>query len=206
MRDSMIFYRSFFEAVKDLEMEMQGKIFNALFDYALNGNEPELDAISKSLFTLMKPQIDANNKRYENGNKGGRKPKANQSETKTKPKANQTETKVEPNKNENENKNENKNENENENDNGKSKSIQLKTFVRENVSLSDVELEKLLSEHGKEKTDWFLDKLNNYKIASGRKYKSDYHAILNWVVWEYQNKNQIKQNNPIYIPGKPATK
>ena len=88
----------------------------------------------------------------------------------------------------------------------KKESIQLKTFVRENVSLSDVELEKLYSEHGKEKTDWMLDKLNNYKIASGRKYKSDYHAILNWVVWEYQNKNQIKQNNPIYIPGKPATK
>jgi len=26
-----------------------------------------------------------------------------------------------------------------------------------------------------------LQKLNNYKMASGRKYKSDYHAILSWV-------------------------
>jgi hypothetical protein len=85
-------------------------------------------------------------------------------------------------------------------------SIQLKTFVRENVSLLDEEIEKLVSVHGKEKTDWMFDKLNNYKIASGKKYKSDYHAILNWVINEYQNKNQIKQNNTIYIPGRPATK
>jgi hypothetical protein len=74
-------------------------------------------------------------------------------------------------------------------------SIQLKTFVRENVSLLDEEIEKLVSVHGKEKTDWMFDKLNNYKIASGRKYKSDYHAILQWVVGELKNYKPNSQQN-----------
>jgi hypothetical protein len=74
-------------------------------------------------------------------------------------------------------------------------SIQLKTFVRENVSLLDEEIEKLVSVHGKEKTDWMFDKLNNYKIASGRKYRSDYHAILQWVVGELKNYKPNSQQN-----------
>ena len=111
MRDSFIFYRSFAEAIKKLDSnEERLAIYEAIIDYALDDKEPDLLNVPAMAYTLIKPQIDANNKKYWNGKKGGR-PKAdkNQTETKTKPKQNQTKTKPEPNVNENVNVNENEN-------------------------------------------------------------------------------------------------
>src|SRR5690606_38006761 len=107
MRDSIIFYRSFYEAIRELPYEVQGQIYTAIFEYSLNFNEVVLEGLPKTIFTLIKPQLDANNKRYENGKKGGRN---KQNETKTKPKDNQNETKTEANKNVNDNDNVNENE------------------------------------------------------------------------------------------------
>lgn len=56
----------------------------AILQYGLDGIEPEVDGISKTVFKLVKPQIDKNNQRYLNGLKSG-KPKDNQTETKPKP-------------------------------------------------------------------------------------------------------------------------
>ena len=106
MRDSIVFYRSFYEAIKEIPLGEQGVVYNAIYGYALDGIEPELTGIAKAIFLLVKPQIDANNNRYENGKKGG-KPKANQNETKTEPKPNQDITETEPNENVNVNVNEN---------------------------------------------------------------------------------------------------
>ena len=106
MRDSIVFYRSFYEAIKEIPLEEQGVVYNAIYGYALDGIEPELSGIAKAIFLLVKPQIDANNSRYENGKKGG-KPKTNQNETKTEPKTNQDVTETEPNENVNVNVNEN---------------------------------------------------------------------------------------------------
>ena len=103
-RDSIIFYRSFYEAITELPIEIQGSIYTAIFEYSLNFNEVVLEGLPKTIFTLIKPQLDANNKRYKNGLKGGRN---KQGETKTEPKLNQNETKTEANKNDNENENEN---------------------------------------------------------------------------------------------------
>ena len=83
MRNSFIFYRSFYESIKELTPEQQSEVYTAVFEYSLNQNEVELSGISKAIFTLIKPQLDANLKRYENGSKGGRPKKE---ETKTKPK------------------------------------------------------------------------------------------------------------------------
>lgn len=73
MRDSIVFYRSFYDAIKNLPRDIQGEIYTAIMEYSLYGNETDnLKPISRSVFTLIKPQIDANNKRFENGRKGGR--------------------------------------------------------------------------------------------------------------------------------------
>ena len=69
MRDSAIFYRSFYEAIKELDPVLQAQVYSAVFEYALNFNEVELTGIAKTVFTLIKPQLDANNKRYNNGTK-----------------------------------------------------------------------------------------------------------------------------------------
>ena len=95
MRDGFVFYRSFFESFSDLSKKDKLALFDALCNYALNDVEPELTGAPSAMFKLLKPQVDANNRRYENGKKGGR-PKGNQTETKTKPNDNQTITKTEP--------------------------------------------------------------------------------------------------------------
>ena len=72
-RDSFVFYRSFYEAIRRQPKKLQADIYNAIADYALNGTEPTQvpDAVL-SIFLLIKPQIDANNHRYAAGKKGGR--------------------------------------------------------------------------------------------------------------------------------------
>ena len=112
IRDSFVFYRSFFVAISQLPKKYQLDTYQALARYALDSDEISLNGISAAVLELCKPQIDANNRRFENGKKGGR---PNQTETKAEPKPNQTETKAEPNVNVNVNDNVNDNVNANEN-------------------------------------------------------------------------------------------
>ena len=115
MRDSCVFYRSFFESIRLLPKKYQLQFYEALFNYALNEEPPErLSGSAAALFKALQPQIDANNRRYENGCKGGR-PKKNQTETKPKPNNNLNESK--PKRNVNDNVNVNVNDNDNDNDN-----------------------------------------------------------------------------------------
>lgn len=80
MRDSVVFYRSFYDAIKDLPDDQLAKSFKAIMEYGLNGNEPDTNGLEKTIYLLTKPQIDANNKRYLNGTKGGRPPKHSESD------------------------------------------------------------------------------------------------------------------------------
>lgn len=113
MRDSCVFYRSFFESIRLLPKKYQLQFYEALFNYALNEEPPErLSGSAAALFKALQPQIDANNRRYENGCKGGR-PKKNQTETKPKPNNNLNESKTKRNVNENVNVNVNDNDNDN---------------------------------------------------------------------------------------------
>ena len=59
---------------------------------------------------------------------------------------------------------------------------QVKVQYAEFVTLTKNEHQKLLDSHGPEATDRLIEILNNYKAAKGKTYKSDYHAIKNWVV------------------------
>ncbi len=85
-RDSMVFYRSFFEAVEDLPPEDFKQAVTAIMRYALDGTADDVKGVAKSILIMARPQIDKNNKRYENGTRGGRKPNDNQTITKTEPK------------------------------------------------------------------------------------------------------------------------
>lgn len=95
-RDSFVFYRSFYESVARLDDEDRLACFDAICEYALNGEVPEENAVAEAILMMAKPQIDKNNERYLNGKLGGR-PSANQTETKPEPSGNQTETTPEPN-------------------------------------------------------------------------------------------------------------
>lgn len=104
MRDSLVFYRSFAEAIEQLEEKDQLEALWAVIRYGLNMEEPKCSGASKAVFLMAKPQIDANIKRYQNGSKGGR-PRA------SKTNKNQDETEDEPNEKEKDNVNDNANDN-----------------------------------------------------------------------------------------------
>ena len=111
-RDSFIFYRSFYEAISELPKENQADTYNAIMQYALNQEEIKLTGISKAIFSLVKPQLDANYKKYENGKQKKSKTEAKHKQTKSK-----TKTNVNENVNDNENVNVNVNVNDNDNEN-----------------------------------------------------------------------------------------
>lgn len=70
-----------------------------------------------------------------------------------------------------------------------------KNKYAEYVSLTADEYQKLLDEHGEDNALELISILNAYKGSNGKKYKSDYLAILNWVVerlYEKQGNNGSK--------------
>ena len=143
-RDSFIFYRSFYEAINDLPEKSQLKVYKAICEMSLNFDEIDLSGLSLTIFKLIKPQLEANNKRYINGSKGGA-PKGNQNATKSQPKGNQKTTKKQPNNNENVNVNDNENVNVNDNINTTSSSSNnnIYSYLEDNLgrTLNGAEIE-----------------------------------------------------------------
>jgi len=113
-KESFVFYRSFFEALQDLKDKERLKLYDAICDLALNEKETKLIGISKTIFTLIRPQIISNTKKYKDGQKGGR-PKKETTGLKNKKTTGYNEEKPNENVNDNENVKVNENENENEN-------------------------------------------------------------------------------------------
>ena len=72
-KEGFVIYRSQIDALKGVDGETFKKCLLALSEYALNGVEyKDGDPIIDMYMALVKPQIDANSRRYENGKKGGR--------------------------------------------------------------------------------------------------------------------------------------
>lgn len=161
MRDSTIIYRSFYESIKGLPKTNQAEVWEAVFEYALNFKEVELKGISKSIFTLIKPQIDANNKRYISGTQP--KKKRNGSETEAKDKQTTSEPQA----------NVNDNLNGNENNNGKVNDyVEPKLFLLTKI---EIDLEQMLMKSGLSKSDFF-DCITQWSlkcVADGWIYSND---------------------------------
>lgn len=73
----------------------------------------------------------------------------------------------------------------------------------EAVTMMEEEYQKLTQQHTKAFVDKCIEILNNYKLSSGKQYKSDYHTILNWVVERVskdypQLDNPVPMQNPVY--------
>lgn len=123
-RESFLLYRSFTDLIKEFPKDEQLEALWAVIDYGLDGIEHEKAGLAKGAFLSAKPQIDANNKRWLNAQKGGapkgaknnpngrpKQEEANQELTKNKPKTDQELTKNKPNVNVNVNENVNVNNN-----------------------------------------------------------------------------------------------
>ncbi len=195
MYESMVFYKSFYDAIKGLEPTMQAEVYNAVFAYGLYGQTLELSPIANTIFTLIKPQIDANNKRRENGKKGaeygklgGRPKKDNGNKTANKPLKNPLKT---PNVNVNDNVNDNDNENDNAKDNVKDKKHIYGEY--KHVKLTDAELDRLFNDYGEAETLAAIKHLDEYKQRKGYKSKDDNLTLRNWV-FDAVREQSIKRN------------
>ena len=142
-RDSFIFYRSFYEAIKEVPEDAQLQIYKAISIYALEQEEIELTGIAKAIFSLVKPQLDANYKKYENGK---------QTKSKMQAKDKQNKSKIET--NVNDNVNVNNNDNDNDNDNGNDSCVdgfqQVIDFYNNNIGLITPYGLEVLSDYAKD--------------------------------------------------------
>lgn len=86
----------------------------------------------------------------------------------------------------------------------KSEQEKLVFGEHQNVFLTLEEAEKIKLQQGGAEFDAIVDKLSNYKLASGKKYKSDYGAINTWVI-ESVKTNQNKQSNGTTSTNKPKS-
>jgi len=109
-RDSFVWYRSFKDCAKALPLEHRVELYEGIMDYGLDQSEPIFfNPYLQMAWALIKPQLDANWKRFKNGCKGalhgkkGGAPKGNKNALKQ-PKNN---PKTTPNVNVNVNENEN---------------------------------------------------------------------------------------------------
>lgn len=84
-RDTCIFYRSMYEAIKELPKEVQADIYDAIFSYSLDFKEPELTGIQKTVWTLIRPVLEKGNTNFINGNKPKQKRNRSESEANQKP-------------------------------------------------------------------------------------------------------------------------
>lgn len=89
-RDTCIFYRSMYEAIKDLPKETQADVYDAIFSYSLDFEQKELTGFAKTIWTLIEPVLTKGNTNYINGSKP--KSKRIESEIEAKPKRIKSET------------------------------------------------------------------------------------------------------------------
>lgn len=184
-RDAFVFYRSFYEAVQSLPDKDRLAVYEAIFAYSFDGEEPLLFGVPATVFRLVKPTLDASKRKAASGKAGGEanrkqsagKPKANGKQTQSKAKAIRTKDKGQGMKDETQGM---KDETQGirESPAGDTKKIAYAEFVR----MTEEEYGRLLSGHGEEKTKRAIEILDNYKGSNGKTYKSDYRAILNWVI------------------------
>lgn len=214
-RESFVFYKSWLEAIKNLPREMQGEVLTAIIEYGLYGETTEsLKPITNAMLAMVIPQINANNRKFENGLKGGRPPKGNQDESNLKPNNNQNqttkepsqnqmETKVEPNVYDNVNVNDNKKESANadkkENEpNGSTlspKFLSFQAWIKDNApycanpknmnQITEKELDRLMETYTEKQIADVISQIENRKDKR-KQYSSLYRTVLNWIKTENQ--------------------
>ena len=185
--DSFVFYRSFYEAIKDLPDADRLNIYDSICEYALDHNDIEKTVVAKGMMALIKPQVDANYKKRMNGSLGGR-PKTAQSGEESEDKAdnqgekqNLDETKAKPNNNLDITKgkpNVNVNVNVNANENVNVKCNRHKYGEYKNVLLSDEELEKAKEEIPE--YEKYIERISEYCASTGKSYKNYLATLRNW--------------------------
>lgn len=76
-RDAFTFFASFRTATAKLDDATRLAVYDAIMDYALFDEEPVFDnVVAEAIFALVRPNVDASNKKRDSGAKGGSSVKA----------------------------------------------------------------------------------------------------------------------------------
>lgn len=90
----MVIYRSFYDAIKELPEQNQLEILKQIFEFGLDGIESQLTGLSKTIWILIKPNLEANRTKWESGCKAKQKQKRSKTEAKPKQERSETEANV----------------------------------------------------------------------------------------------------------------
>lgn len=182
MRKAINFFRSYFEVAKELNDKDRLAFYDALLNKQFENIEPELKGMANFAYISQKHSIDAQVKGYFDKTKDEQfNPNKPPSVGASQPPCQQEKEK----------------EKEKEQEKVEVQVISKKIQIREFVYITQTNLDKLYSEYLEHEVSWMLDKLNDYKASTGKKYKCDYSAINVWVkkAFEKEKKEFIKDNN-----------
>ena len=76
-RKSFSFFRSYYEAARDLSKKERAEFYEAIIEYSFTGKEPEVKGVVSICWKLVKPTLEKSMQDVLNGAKGGR-PKKNE--------------------------------------------------------------------------------------------------------------------------------
>lgn len=213
MRNSFVFYDSWWIAIKNLPRDVQGDVLTAIVEYGLYGETTgQLKPITKAMLAIVKSQIDINNQRFENGKKGaeygklgGRPKKDNPEETPKKPQNNPKKT---PNVNDNVNVSPNGDIKETlSNESAKKEAVasspppanpdfeKFNAWLKEHApfcsdpknfpsQITEAEFQKLKGSYSAKQIAEIIEQIENRKDLRKR-YTNLYRTVLNWAKREY---------------------
>lgn len=182
----MKFFWDYLDALEPLGDAERGRLLTALLEYGRTGEVPQLNGNERFIFPMIRAQIDRDMAAYESesaafteakreaGRKGGLASASKRKQNKanaSKSKQNQANQAIDKGIDK-------------EKDIDSDKDIDKDSKVQwaENVSMTNEEHDKLVSAHGEADTARLIEILDNYKGSTGKRYKSDYRAILSWCV------------------------
>lgn len=189
-----------------LSDEEVGRLVRALLVYQRTGQYPVLPGNERFLFHTCKAQIDRDNEKYRetvsSRSNAGKKGASSRWQGQAKDGKNSKchichDENGKHGKDEEEDKDKDKDKDE-DNITPHVPPTEPKIQWAEYVSMTNAEHQKLLDTHGPADTARLIEILDNYKGSSGKKYKSDYRAILSWVEdrLEEEKKRQPNSSNP----------
>lgn len=182
MRKAIKFYISYFEVASELNDKDRLAFYDAIFNKQFKNIEPNLKGMAKFAYISQKHSIDAQVKGYYDITKDEQfNPNKPPTQGATLPPNKQVKEEVK----------------DKEEVKEQIEIINKKIQIREFVYISQSNLNKLYSEYLEHEVSWMLDKLNDYKASTGKKYKCDYSAINVWVKDAFRKAKVdfIKDNN-----------
>lgn len=195
--EGFIFYPSYMEAAECLEPEDRLAFLSGLIRYGLTGEMPDFSGPMMGIFVIAKRNIDASNEARKNGSVGGYKKGASiggfkkgaiEAPYKKGALRSPPVKDIDIDMNIDMNMDKDIDMNMNGDGNGDKPPSRAPTDESEvvqfadNVTMTNGEHQKLLDTYGPADTALMIRKLDDYKAATGKTYKSDYRAILSWVV------------------------